>query len=342
MVGGGREAFVGAVHRMAARLDGRIELVAGAFSSTPDKAQASGRDLGVDARRNYRTWQEMLEQEAKLPRGERIDFVSVVTPNHLHFAIAEGFVRAGFHVVCDKPMVTTRAEADALVRLVQQAKTVFAVTYNYTGYPLVKQAREMVRTGELGQIRKVAVEYYQGWLATDLERTGQKQAAWRTDPAQAGLGGAVGDIGSHAEQLVRYVTGLDVQSVCADLTSLVSGRALDDDASVLMRFAGGARGVLSVSQVCAGCENDLRLRVWGTKGGLDWRQEEPNALMFRPTDGPERVYRRGSAYLSEAAKRATRLPPGHPEGFIEAFASIYAAVVDAIQGRGGASSTFPM
>lgn len=340
MVGGGREAFIGAVHRMAVRLDGGAELVAGCFSSTPDRAIASGEELGIAHDRNYPTWQAMLEAELHRPPDQRIDFTTIVTPNHLHFPIARAFAAAGIHVVCDKPLVHTSAEAMELVGLVRHRPIVFAVTYNYSGYPMVKQARAMVRDGELGDIRKVIVEYHQGWLATKLESTGQKQAAWRIDPAKAGVGGAIGDIGSHAEQLISCVTGLKLESICADLTSFVPGRALDDDANLLLQFEPvrgvAARGVLMASQIAIGCENDLRLRVFGTEGSLDWRQEEPNTLVLRRDDGTEQILGRGNASLSDDARRSTRLPPGHPEGFIEAFANIYSAVFRAIRdGSGG-------
>lgn len=346
MVGGGRGAFIGAVHRMAARLDGGAELVAGAFSSTPEKAVASGKDLGLEDARNYASWEAMLEGELARrphPDGDRIDLVSIVTPNHLHFPVASAFVRAGFHVVLDKPMVHTSEQAAALVRAVEAAGTVFCVTYNYSGYPMVKQARAMVRAGDVGEIRKVVIEYYQGWLASALEGTGQKQADWRTDPGRSGLGGAIGDIGSHAEQLVSYVTGLEIDAICADLTTFVPGRRLDDDAGVLLRFTNGARGFLGASQVCIGCENDLRLRVWGTRGGLEWRQEEPNHLVFAPEGKPEQVLRRGNGYLCAEAKSATRLPAGHPEAFIEAFANVYRGACARIRAGagGGGAADFP-
>jgi len=336
MVGGGRNAFIGAVHRAAACLDGHVEFVAGALSSTPDKAVASGKDLGLDERRNYGTWQEMIDGERDLPDGERIDFVSIVTPNDTHFPIAEGFVKPGFHVVCDKPLVHTSEQANALIRAVKENNVVFGVTYNYPGYPMVKQARHIVEQGELGEIRKVIVEYNQGWLASKLEDTGLKQAEWRTDPARSGVGGAIGDIGSHAENLVSYVTGLKIDKICADLTAFVPGRRLDDDANLLIRYAGGARGILFASQICIGNENDLRLRVWGDKGGLVWHQENPNRLIFKPQGQPERIYRRGNDYVCQAAKKNTRLPSGHPEAFIEAFANIYNAVGEAIRAGGGA------
>jgi predicted dehydrogenase len=336
MVGGGRDAFIGAVHRTAAIMDGRAAFVAGALSATPDKAIQSGRDLGLPDRRNYATWRDMLDGERELPENERIEFVSIVTPNDTHFPIAEAFVRAGFPVVCDKPLVHSSQQAEMLIQAVRKSNVVFAVTYNYSGYPMVKQAREMVQAGELGEIRKVIAEYNQGWLAENLEATGQKQAEWRTDPARSGIGGAIGDIGSHAEQLVSYVTGLRMTHISADLTAFVSGRRLDDDANLLVRYANGARGLLVASQVCVGCENDLRLRVWGTKGGLEWRQEEPNDLVLKPLGQPGRVYRRGNDYLGPAAKRNTRLPFGHPEAFLEAFANVYLAAGEAMRARAGA------
>ncbi|MDB5861927.1 MAG: Conserved hypothetical oxidoreductase [Ramlibacter sp.] len=331
MVGGGQGAFIGAVHRKAMALDGQYELAAGALSSTAEKARASGRELGLAAGRNHASWQELLADELRRDPGERIDVVTIVAPNHIHFPVAKAFVEAGFHVVCDKPLVHTAAQAGELVAAVRAKGTVFGVTYNYTGYPLVRQAREMVGSGELGEIRKVVVEYNQGWLATRLEAEGNKQAAWRSDPAQNGGAGAVGDIGSHAENLVATVTGLQLESLCADLSSMVSGRALDDDASMLLRFAGGARGVLVASQVNTGLENGLRLRVSGTLGTLEWWQEEPNRMTHFPLGGPPRLLTRGAPWLHPAALRASRIPPGHPEGFIEAFANVYLGVAEAIR-----------
>ena len=333
MVGGGAGAFIGAVHRRAALMDGQIEFVAGALSSSKDRALASGRDLGLPEERTYSSWQEMLESELALPEDERVDFVSVVTPNHLHFPVAHAFAEAGFNVVLDKPMVHTSGQAQQLIETVEKTGVVFAVTYNYTGYPMVKQARHMVREGLLGEIRKAIVEYNQGWLANKLEDSGAKQAQWRTDPTKSGIAGAVGDIGSHAENLVSAVTGLEVSEICADLTSFVPGRRLDDDGNLLIRFAGGAKGLLIASQISTGEENDLRIRIYGTEGGLEWRQEEPNYLAFKPLDAPEQVLKRGTDYLCEEAKRASRLPPGHPEAFIEAFANVYLSVVTAVRAR---------
>jgi len=340
MVGGGRGAFIGAVHRTAACLDGTVRFTAGALSSSPDKALASGKDLGLDDKRNYPSWKKMLEGEMALPVSERIDFVSIVTPNDTHFEVAHAFASAGFNVVCDKPLVHTTEQAEQLVRAVDASGVVFAVTYNYSGYPMVKQARHMAASGEIGDIRKVIVEYNQGWLANKVEESGQKQADWRTDPARSGAGGAIGDIGSHAEQLMSYITGLEVDAICADLTTFVPGRRLDDDANLLLRLRApgakdaAARGVLIASQVEIGCENDLRIRVFGSKGSLEWRQEDPNHLIHRLDGEPERVLRRGNGYLCDAAKAASRIPPGHPEAFFEAFANVYNAAGRAIRLRG--------
>ena len=333
MVGGGKGAFIGAVHRVAAELDHEAVLVAGAMSSTPEKAVESARELGLAAERCYPTWNAMLEGELKRPAGERIDFVVIVTPNHAHFEVAKAFAGAGFHVVCDKPLVHSSAQAQELVEIVARVGKVFAVTYNYTGYPLVKQAREMVRSGVIGEVRKVVVEYNQGWLASNLEATGQKQADWRTDPARSGLGGAIGDIGSHAENLLATITGLEISQICADLTAFVPGRRLDDDANLLLRLSNGARGVLIASQIEVGHENDLRIRVFGTKGTLEWRQEEPNQLIHRSEGEALRVLTRGSGYLCEAAKSATRIPAGHPEAFLEAFANVYREAFKQMRGE---------
>jgi len=341
MVGGGRDAFIGAVHRHALALDGQFELVAGALSSSPEKAKASGEDLGLPDARNHGSWQALLADELKRPSDERIDLVVIVTPNHLHHEVARAFVDAGFHVVCDKPLVHTSAQADELSARVAAQGTLFAVTYNYTGYPMVRQAREMVKSGAIGAVRKVIVEYHQGWLATQLEATANKQAGWRTDPSKSGIAGAIGDIGSHAENLAATVTGLAIESLCADLTAFVPGRRLDDDASLLLRFTNGARGVLLASQVVVGHENDLRLRVLGERGTLDWRQEEPNQLVHSPLDAPRTILTRNSPWLSEPARRACRLPPGHPEAFIEAFANLYAGVAADLRARlaGGAPAS---
>jgi len=325
MVGGGRGAFIGAVHRSAAALDGRIELVCGAFSSDPDCARASGAELFLPPARCYESFAEMLRVEAGLPIGQRMDFVSIVTPNHLHAPMATAALHAGFPVLCDKPLALSLREALDLRAVVRASALPFALTHNYTGYPLVKEARALVRGGCIGAVRKVVVEYPQGWLATRIEASGHRQASWRTDPARAGLAGCVGDIGTHAENLAEYVTGLRIRELAADLTSFVDGRPLDDDANVLLRFEGGAKGALIASQIAVGEENNLSLRVWGSSGGIEWHQREPNSLWLKSADQPTRLLRTGSAGLSPTAAAATRLPPGHPEGYIEAFANIYRA-----------------
>ncbi len=332
MVGGGVDAFIGAVHRLAAALDGRAQLVAGALSSTPQRSLDSAKALGLDPDRSYESYQQLIEREVARPESERVDFVSIVTPNHLHHPVAKACLEAGLHIVCDKPFTMTSAQAAELRDLAARQNLVCAVTYNYTGYPLVREMRSLVTSGAIGRVRKVFAEYHQGWLATPLEETGMKQAAWRTDPERAGIAGALGDIGSHAENLVSFVTGLEIESLCADLTAFVPGRTLDDDASVLLRFKGGARGSLTCSQVCVGEENGLSLRVYADKGGLIWRQENPNLLELTSLDGDRRLITRGGE-RSHAANRATRLPPGHPEGFLEAFANIYRDACDAIEAR---------
>jgi len=331
MVGGGRDAFIGGVHRMAARLDGRIELVAGAFSSDAAKSRASGEDLGLDPSRVYPDYETMAAAEAKLPESERIDFVSIVTPNHVHFPPAKTFLEAGFHVVCDKPMTYDLAEAKALRDLVKSTGKVFALTHNYTGYPMVKEARDLIRNGDLGKILKVVAEYPQGWLIQPIDAEGQKQAAWRTDPSKTGASSCIGDIGTHAENLGRYITGLEIDELCADFTTFVPGRRLEDDGNLLVRYQGGARGVLYASQVSVGEENDLSVRVYGTKASLEWHQEHPNELTVKYPDAPRKIYRRGNSYVSDIAKRFTRLPFGHPEAFIEAFANIYLEAARAIE-----------
>jgi predicted dehydrogenase len=330
MVGGGKGAFIGAVHRMAANLDGKIELVAGAFSSDPNKSRESGAQLLLDPRRVYSSYDAMAEAEAK-PAGERIDFVSIVTPNFAHFPAAKAFLKAGFNVVCDKPMTLDLGEAFQLRDLVRQSGKVFALTHTYTGYPMVKEAREILRTEQLGRILKVVSEYPQGWLLNPIDIEGQKQASWRTDPKRAGASSCIGDIGTHAENLGRYITGLEIDELCADFTAFVEGRSLEDDGNLLIRYQGGVRGILHASQVSAGEENNLSIRVYGTKASLEWRQEHPNELIVKYPDAPRRICRRGNGYLSETAKRFTRLPPGHPEGFIEAFANIYLEAARAIE-----------
>ena len=333
MVGGGRGSLIGATHYRAATLDGGVALLAGALSSTPERARLSAEDFQIARERTYDSWQEMLEREQALPADERLDLVTVVTPNHLHFPVAMAFIAAGFHVLVDKPMVHTSQEATRLAAAVEGAGNILAVSYNYTGYPMVKQARHMVREGLLGEIRKVVVQYNQGWLGTRLEETGNKQAAWRTDPALAGPGGAIGDIGSHAENLLSTITGLELAEVCADLSHLVPGRRLDDDANVLLRFSNGARGVLVASQIATGSQNDLSIQVWGTGAGLAWRQEQPDQLVYMPAGAPTQILLQGSDDLCPAARRLKRMPTGHPGGFLEAFANVYRNVADTIRAR---------
>ena len=325
MVGGGRGAFIGAVHRMAATLDGRIELAAGAFSSDPERSRASGRDLLLPDERVYGSYVEMVEKERARPAGERVDFVAIVTPNHEHFPPARAALLGGFPVMCDKPLALNLAEALEFRALVRKTGLLFGLTHNYSGYPMVKEARHRVAAGELGRIRRVVAEYPQGWLSSPLETTGQKQAEWRTDPARSGASCCVGDIGTHAAHLTEYVTGLPIVAIASELTTFVAGRALDDDASVLLRLGGGARGVLWASQVAIDEENGLNLRVYGEKGSLQWRQEEPNTLLLKWPDRPREIVRTGANYgrLSKEALAATRLPAGHPEGYLEAFANLY-------------------
>ena len=330
MIGGGRGAFIGAVHRIAAIMDGKAELVAGAFSSDAARSKASGADLFLDPQRVYGSYQEMAKAEAKLPASQRLDFVVIVTPNHQHFPPAKLFLESGFNVVLDKPATFNLAEAVKLRAIVKKSKKVLVLTHNYTGNVMVKQARELVANGSVGQIRKIVVEYPQGWLSTFLEKTGQKQAGWRTDPKRSGAAGCRGDIGTHAENLARYITGLHIESLCADLTTFVKGRKLDDDGNVLVRYKGGAKGVLHSSQISIGDENMLNIRVYGTKAGLEWRQEFPNELVVKYADQPRQTWRRGNGYLTPRVGRFTRIPAGHPEGYLEAFANIYLEAYRAI------------
>lgn len=323
MVGGGRGAFIGGVHRIAANMDGQIELVCGAFSSDPQKSRDSGADFYLPANRCYGSFEEMIAGENALPADQRMDFVSIVTPNHMHFPPAKAALEAGFHVLSDKPATFTLEEAKALTAIVEKTGKLYGLTHNYTGYPLVKQAREMVLTGKLGKIRKVVVEYPQGWLATKVEDTGSKQAGWRTDPSKSGAAGCIGDIGTHAENLAEYITGLQIKELAADITAFVDGRLLDDDGNVLLRFENGAKGVLHASQISVGEENNLNIRVYGEKGGLEWHQNEPNTLLVKWIDQPMQVYRTANGYLGKAALAAGRTPPAHPEGYLEAFANIY-------------------
>jgi predicted dehydrogenase len=332
MVGGGRGAFIGAVHRMAAALDGQIELVCGAFSSTPEKSIASGKDLYLPDDRCYGTFEEMILKEKELPEGERMDFVSIVTPNHMHFPPAKMALENGFHVICDKPLALNLEEAVELREIVNRTGLTFALTHNYTGYPMVKQARDMVKNGDIGEVRKVVVEYPQGWLATLVEATGQKQAAWRTDPKRSGPVGGVGDIGTHAENLAEFITGLKITEICADLTIFVEGRLLDDDANMLLRFENGAKGVLHHSQISNGEENGLKIYVYGETGGLFWVQLNPNTLIHL-TNTDKRILRTGVGELYPSAAAHTRIPAGHPEGYLEAFGNLYRNFANTIRKR---------
>jgi predicted dehydrogenase len=319
IVGGGRGSFIGGVHRIAAQLDGEALIVAGAMSSNPTIAGESAAAWYLD--RSYESFAEMARAEAALSDG--IDFVIVATPNHLHYPVARAFLEAGIHVVCDKPLAFSVAEGEALAAIVDQGTPLFALTYNYTGYAAVRQAREMIRRGQLGALRKVLVEYNQSWLADPIERSGSKQAAWRTDPSKTGVSGCVGDIGSHAENLLQFVTGERISELCADLSAFVAGRELDDDANILIRLEGGGKGTLVCSQVACGEENNLTIRVYGENAGLEWRQQEPNSLIYKPSGQPWQTLRTGSGYLSQPAQAASRIPAGHPEGYLEAFAVIY-------------------
>ncbi|GAA4784108.1 Gfo/Idh/MocA family oxidoreductase [Olivibacter ginsenosidimutans] len=323
MVGGGVDAFIGSVHRIAARMDGLVELVCGAFSIDPALSKQSGEELFVDPNRVYENYQEMIEKESQLPEDVRMDFVTIVTPNFVHFDPARLALENGFNVIIEKPMTFTLEEAKQLKALVDSTGLTLALTHTYSGYPMVKQARAMVKGNELGKVRKVIVEYPQGWLSRLSEREGNAQAAWRTDPKRSGKSGSMGDIGTHAAHLAAYITGLKITDICADLNTLVDGRLLDDDGNVLLRFDNGANGVLIASQIAAGEENAVRIRIYGENGGLEWIQEEPNSLYVNMLNEPKKIYRTGNAYLSDAAKHNTRIPAGHPEGLLEAFANIY-------------------
>ncbi|SOC07280.1 Gfo/Idh/MocA family protein [Stappia indica] len=329
MVGGGEGAFIGGVHRMAARLDGQFELVAGALSSDPERAKASAAALGLAPDRSYGSFAEMAKREARLKDG--IEAVAIVTPNHMHYPAAREFLKRGIHVICDKPLTSTMADAKKLAGLAQTSGALFVLTHNYTGYPMIRQAREMIAAGELGTIRLVQAEYPQDWLTERLEASGQKQADWRTDPQRSGAGGCVGDIGTHAYNLACFVSGLELEELSAELTTFVEGRRLDDNVQVMMRFRGGARGMLWASQVAPGNENGLRLRIYGEKGGLEWEQEQPNHLWFTPFGEPKRLITRGGAGAGAAAGRVTRVPAGHPEGYLEGFATIYQEAAHAIR-----------
>jgi predicted dehydrogenase len=331
MVGGGQGAFIGDVHRIASRIDNRFDLVAGALSSDPTRAAESAAEIGISINRSYASFADMALAEST--REDGIQAVSIVTPNHLHFPVAKAFLEAGIHVICDKPLTSTLEQAKALVEIAQNSEAMLAVTYNYSGYPMIRQAKEMVSNGLLGKIRLIQVEYAQDWLATSLETSGQKQAAWRTDPAQAGAGGSIGDIGTHAFHLAEFVSGLEAQSLLADLDSFVSGRSLDDNAHILLRYSGGAKGMLWASQIAIGKENGLYLRLYGEKAGIEWKQENPNYLIFTPFNEPSQTLSRGGAGSSDSIG-GIRIPAGHPEGFLEGFANLYQDIADLIQAKG--------
>lgn len=337
MVGGGRDAFIGAVHRIAARLDGEFTLVAGALSSTPERALESGRALGLDESRTYGSFRDMAMREARLKDG--IEAVAIVTPNHMHYPVAKEFLKRGIHVICDKPLTSTLADAKKLAALAAKSDALFVLTHNYTGYAMVRQAREMIAAGNLGEIRVVQAQYAQDWLTEAVETTGSKQAAWRTDPAQSGAGGAIGDVGTHAFNLIGFVTGLKTAELAAELHHFVPGRQLDDNAHIMLRFAGGARGMLWVSQIAPGNENGFTLRIYGDRGGLEWRQEEPDRLWFTPFGEPKRLLTRNGAGVTPAAARVSRIPSGHPEGYLEGFANIYTGAAAAIRARQAGAPT---
>jgi predicted dehydrogenase len=331
MVGGGQGAFIGAVHRTAAVLDHQIELVAGCFSRDYENTKKTGAELALHESRLYRSFEEMAEKEAALPEEKRIDFVSVVTPNKTHYPISAAFLEKGFHVVCDKPMTFDVTEAEQLVRLVEATGLVFCLTHNYTGTPVVREARRLFSTGEMGEVRKIVAEYLQDWLMEPLEKEGGKQAVWRTDPSQAGAGGALGDIGTHAMNLLEYVTGDEVLELCADTSTFLPDRILDEDANILIRLKGGGRGVITISQIATGEENGLRLKAYASKGGVMWQQEHPNMMEVYRHGEPKRIYTRASGYLGSQALAGGRVPPGHPEGYLEAFANIYRGAAEAIR-----------
>lgn len=331
MVGGGRGAFIGAVHRMAANLDGKIELVAGCFSSNAEKSKLSGEDFFLDPARVYTSFEDMAAKEGALPVGERIDFVTIVTRNDLHYRVAKAFLEAGIHVVCEKPLAFSLAEAKELKAIVDKSGLVFALTHNYTGYPMVKEARAMVKAGKLGKILKIVAEYPQGYAISALKDAQDGAISnWRMDPSVAGVSNCIGDIGSHAENLARYISGLELESVAADLNTFIPGRPLDDDGSMLVRYEGGARGVLFASQISTGDENNLNIRIYGTEASIEWHQEHPNELIVKFAEAPRQVWRRGNSYNGPEAVKNTRLPFGHPEAFIEAFANVYLAAAEAI------------
>ncbi len=328
MVGGGQDSFIGEVHRIAARLDDNYLFCAGALSSDSKRSQISGSELGLEKDRSYKNYEAMIKGESS--RDDRIEAVSIVTPNNMHFPIAKRFLQAGFHVICDKPMTVTTNEADELIKLADQHNLIFAVTYNYSGHPMIRRAQAMIENGKIGAIRVVQCEYVQDWLAESIEKEGHKQALWRTDPLQSGLGGCIGDIGTHAFHLACFVSGLEPEALCADISIFGAGRKLDDNANVLLRFKGNARGIIWVSQVAIGNENNLKLRIFGKQGGLSWRQEEPNELIFSPLNQPSQKITQNSSRVNNEASSITRVPAGHPEGYLEGFATIYSEIAHAI------------
>jgi predicted dehydrogenase len=345
MVGGGPGAFIGDVHRKAARLDGKIEIVAGAFDINPEKSKQMGEELCLDQSRVYSDYKEMIAKECALPADERIDFVAITTPNNWHFPIAKDFLEAGFNVMCEKPMTLTVEEAVELEKIVEKSGKTFGLMHNYTGYPMVKLAKDLIKQGDLGEVRKVVAIYPQGWLARPIEREGQQQASWRTDPKQSGAGGCVGDIGTHAENLAEYITGLKITDICADITAFIEGRPLDDDANCLLKFENGAKGVLYASQISIGEENGLSIWVYGTDASIEWHQEHPNQLLFKTLDGPMQVWSRGNGYVnakSPAAARNSRIPAGHPEAFLEAFANTYSNFADTILAKEAGEEVTPL
>ncbi|MCC5912818.1 MAG: Gfo/Idh/MocA family oxidoreductase [Balneolaceae bacterium] len=330
MVGGSLDAFIGDVHRRASSLDGQFDLVCGAFSSSAEKSKKTGDALGLDSSRVYGSYKEMFETEVKLPKGERMEAVSIVTPNHVHFDPAKLALEHGFHVIIDKPLAFSLDEAKELKKICEKTGNILALTHTYTGYPMIKEAKHRIENGQLGRLRKVFVEYPQGWLSTPLEQDGNKQASWRTDPTKSGQGGAIGDIGTHAANLAEYVSGLEISHVCADVNITVENRKLDDDSAALLKFGDNVSGVLIATQVAAGEENDLKLRIYGEEGGFEWTHTDPNTLLWKPLEEPVQILRAGTGYLSEVAAKNTRLPAGHPEGYLEAFANIYVAFADAV------------
>ena len=329
MVGGGQGAFIGSVHRIASRIDDHYELVAGSLASNPEVAHASAKELGINENRSYSTYSEMAEKESKLKNG--IDVVAIVTPNHLHYPIAEAFIKKGIHVICDKPLTHNLEDAEKFYKCVKNSKALFALTHNYTGYPMVRQAREMCRNGTIGKLRVIQVEYAQDWLTLPIENEGQKQASWRTDPTKAGMGGSIGDIGSHAFNLADFITGAKLTELCADISSFVEGRKNDDNAHVLLRYENGVKGMLWSSQVAPGNENALKIRIYGDKGGLEWEQENPNYLRVDIFGEAKKIIRRAGNETMDVAGRVTRIPPGHPEGYLEGFANIYSDFAKQIQ-----------